>query len=103
MSQALKGTFASAQSVNLGQLSPQLVIPFGTVTAKLTLAGAIDASNTAKTQKSIDNGQTWADQVTYNAAQSNVAVTVVAGEQWRLAIVAQQAFKAMDYALLAES
>lgn len=103
MSQNVKGTFASAQSVAVGQVSDALVIPTGVTSMKLTLGGTIDASNTVKTQKSTNNGQTWADQTTYNSAQTNTAVTVAAGEQWRVQNVAQQAFKTLDYSLSAES
>ncbi len=103
MSQAVKGSFTSGQSVNIGQASDVLVIPSGVVAMALTLGGAIDASNTCKTQKSTDNGQTWADQTTYNSAQAAVAVTVAHGEQWRLVAVAAQALKAIDYTMSVES
>ena len=110
MSQIVKGTFASGGSVNLGLLSDTLVIPTpsnapasGASALKLTLAGSIDASNTCKTQKSVNNGLTWTDQTTYNSAQTLTQVTVAAGEQWRLALVAQQAGKSMDYELSIQS
>lgn len=104
MSQNVKGTFYSGNSSNAGsQLSDVLVIPTGVTSMKLSVAGAVNASNTVKTQKSTNNGQTWADQSTYNSAQSNTAVTVVAGEHWRLALVASQVLKAIDYSLSVES
>lgn len=103
MSQNVKGSFASAASFNSGALSDALVIPSGVTTMRLTLAGTIDGSNTCKTQKSTNSGQTWTDQTTYSSAQSAVAVTVAHGEQWRVAIVTQQAFKQLDYSLSAES
>ena len=104
MSQNGKGTFASGNSSNAGsQFSDALVIPTGVTSMKLTLAGAVDASNTVKTQKSSNGGQTWADQSTYNSAQNGTAVAVVAGERWRLALVASQALKAIDYSLSVES
>ena len=103
MSQNVKGTFSSAGSVAVGQLSDVLAIPTGVTNMRLTLGGTIDASNTVKSQKSTNGGQTWADQTTYNSAQSAVAVTVAAGEQWRLCLVTQQALKTMDYSLSAES
>jgi hypothetical protein len=62
MSQNVKGNFASASSSNLGQTSDVLVIPSGVTSMLLTLGGTIDASNTAKTQKSTNSGQTWVDQ-----------------------------------------
>lgn len=107
MPQSIKGTFVSGASVGVGQTSPELMIPSGVTTARLTLPNntisTIDASNTCKTQKSTNGGQTWADQTTYNSAQSNVAVTVAHGEVWRLALVTQQALKSMDYELSAQS
>lgn len=107
MSQVVKGTFSSGASVGVGQTSDALVIPTNVTTARLTLLNnsisVIDGSNTVKTQKSTNNGLTWADQTTYNSAQSNVAVTVVPGEHWRFSLVTQQALKSMDYELSAQS
>lgn len=97
MSQAVSGTFANGQSVGVGYTSDTLVIPTNVTSMLLTLSGDIDASNTVKTQKSTNNGHTWADQTTYNSAQSAVAVTVAHGEQWRLITVAGQANKAINY------
>ena len=97
MSAQVAGTFANGQSVGVGQRSDVLVIPSGVTSMFLTLSGAIDASNTVKTRKSTNNGITWADQTTYNAAQAGVAVTVAHGEQWILETVAGQANKAIDY------
>ena len=111
MSQIIRGTFASGQSSGVGQTSAELLIPTGTTTARLTIPNdstspvnsTIDASNTVKTQKSTDYGVTWVDQTTYNSAQSNVAVTVAAGEQWRFFLISQQANKSMSYELSAQS
>ena len=107
MSQVIKGTFSSGQSAGVGQTSPELMIPSGVTTARLTLpnnsTSVIDGSNTVKTQKSTNGGQTWADQTTYNSAQSSVAVTVAHGEVWRFALVTQQALKSMDYELSVQS
>ena len=111
MSQNIRGTFSSGASSGVGQTSDVLAIPTGTTTARLTIPNdsthpvnsTIDASNTCKTQKSADSGATWADQTTYNSAQSAVAVTVAAGEQWRLVLVSQQANKSMAYELSAQS
>jgi hypothetical protein len=102
MSQNVAGTFLSAQSVNVGQISDTLVIPTSVVSMRLNLAG-LDASNTVKTQKSVNSGQAWTDQVTYNSAQTNTAVTVVAGEHWRILVVTQQAGKQMTYSMSVES
>jgi hypothetical protein len=103
MSQNVKGTFASGGSANVGESSDALVIPSGVTTLRLTLGGTVDASNSVKSQKSTSSGQAWTDQTTYTSAQSAVGVTVAAGEQWRLVVVAQQANKAIDYALSVES
>lgn len=102
MSQIVKGSFVSDGSVAVGQISPELVIPTGLANLKLTLNG-MDANNTAKTQKTTNNGHTWADQVTYNANQAAVNVAAVHGEQWRLVSVLQQAQKVMDYEMSAQS
>ncbi len=103
MSQNIKGTFASGASSNAGQLSDTLVIPTNETSAVLNLSGAIDASNTVKTQKTTDNGLTWADVATYNSAQADTAVTVAHGEQWRLLSLAAQAYKSINYSFSAES
>lgn len=102
MSQAIAGSFACGPSIALGQTSPQLVIPTGVTSAKLTLTG-LDASNTVKTRKSINNGATYVDQVTYNSDQAAVAITVVAGEHWDMTNVAQQALKTIAYKFSVES
>ena len=129
MTAIVKGTFHvtgpsafAFGTVLLGQggpVSQPLVIPTqkgltGTYSLKLTIPNdaksVIDASNTVKTQKSTDNGRTWTDQVTYNAAQLGTLVTVVGpdnlpntlSEQWRLALVAMQPLKVMDYELSLE-
>jgi hypothetical protein len=102
MSQAVKGSFTSGASVGIGEISAELVIPSNYTTMKLSLGGTIDASNTCKTQMSTD-GQAWADQTTYNSAQTNTAITVAHGQRWRLVSVTQQALKAMDYGLSVES
>ena len=134
MTAIVKGSFQntgpSAMAIGtllLGQgglVSEPLVIPtqkglLGTYQMKVTIpnnAGAsggpsvIDASNTVKTQKSTDNGRTWADVTTYNSAQLGTLVTVAGpdnipatlSEQWRLALVAQQVMKSMEYELSLE-
>jgi hypothetical protein len=102
MSQKIAGTFASATGVLLGLSSAQLVIPSTPVQAKLNTSG-LDASNTIKTQKSTDNGITWADQVTYNSDQVNTLITVAHGEQWRVFLLAQQAGKQIQYSLGVEN
>ena len=103
MSGLVAGTFANGGSVANGMRSEPLVVPFGATSMFLTLDGAIDASNTVKTRKSVDNGITWADQTTYNSAQAGTVVTVAHGEQWIVETVAGQAFKAIGYKLSCES
>lgn len=111
MSQNIRGTFASGQSSGVGQTSAELMIPSGVTSAKLTIPNdsthpvnsTIDASNTVKTQKSTNGGQTWTDQTTYNSAQSATAITVAHGEVWRLVLVTQQAGKSMSYELSVQS
>lgn len=102
MSQNVKGSFASGQSVGIGVNSDALVIPTNVTVMKLTTVG-LDASNTVKTQKSINNGQVWVDQVTYNADQTATAITVANGEQWRLFLISQQALRAITFSMSAES
>ena len=102
MSQNVKGSFASGQSSGVGINSDALVIPSNVTVMKFTTVG-LDASNTVKSQKSINNGITWVDQVTYNADQTNVSVTVANGEQWRLFLISQQALRAITFSMSAES
>lgn len=102
MSQCVQGTFSTASNPVSGNDSPPLVIPTGTTTMRLTLTG-LDASNTVKTQKRVTPGGAYADQTTYNSNQSNVAVTVAAGEEWRLLGITQQVLKDIQYKLSAES
>ncbi len=105
MTAAIVGTFACGSTpAGAGAMqSGVLVIPSGATTAKLTLGDAIGASNTVKTQKSTNNGATWVDQVTYNAAQAATPVAVVPGEHWRLVNVAIQALSQVSYKFSAES
>lgn len=102
MSQNVKGTFASGASVQIGETSAELVMPTGSASLKLTTTG-LDANNTVKTQKSLNSGHTWADQVTYNAEQAATVIAAVHGEQWRLVHVAGQAVKRIDYEMKADA
>ena len=102
MSQNVKGSFASGQSVQIGEASAELVVPTGFTAGKLTTVG-LDANNTIKTQKSTNNGYTWADQTTYNADQTATPLVFADGEQWRLVHVAGQALKTISYELSAQS
>lgn len=102
MSQNVKGSFASGASVSVGETSPELVMPSGSASFKLTTVGC-DANNTVKTQKTLNNGYTWADQVTYNAEQAATVIAAVHGEQWRLVHVAGQALKRVEYEMKADA
>lgn len=97
MTAEVAGTFANGQSVGVGIRGDVLVIPSGYTSMQLTLDGSIDASNTVKTRKSTNGGQTRTDQVTYNSAQTNVAVTVAHGEAWVIETVSGQASKQIGY------
>lgn len=78
-----------------------LCVPTGATAMLLTLTG-MDASNTVKSQKRVAGG-VFADQTTYNSNQTNTSVPVVAGEEWRVTCVAQQAIKEIRYKLSCES
>jgi hypothetical protein len=83
-------TFTTGASASVGNASDILVVPTGVTSAKLTTVG-LDGSNTVKTQKRTSPGGAWVDQTTYNSDQTNTAITVAAGEEWRLVQVTQQA------------
>lgn len=102
MTQCVKGSFDSGASVQIGETSAELVMPSGSTSLRLTTTG-LDANNTVKTQKSVNNGYTWADQTTYNADQAAAQIAAVHGEQWRLVHVAGQAIKRIEYELNALS
>lgn len=101
MTANISGSFSTASVAVAGNTSDILPIPTGTTSARLTLTGC-DASNTCKTQKRTA-GATWVDQVTYNANQSAVAITVAAGEEWRLQHVTAQAMHDLQFRLSCES
>lgn len=97
---SVQGTFttgAAASSVNAGEVC---VIPAGYTTMRLTLEG-LDGSNTVKTQKRTAGGA-FVDQVTYNSNQAAIAITVVAGEEWRVIGITQQATRDIRYRLVCE-
>ena len=97
MTAEVAGTFANGQSVGVGIRGDVLEIPSGYTSMQLTLGGSIDESNTVKTRKSTNGGQTWTDQTTYNSAQTDTAVTVAHGEQWVLETVSGEANKQITY------
>lgn len=103
MSANVSGTFVSGQSANPGQISDTVIIPTNTITARLTIGAGVDGSNNVRTEKSVNNGASWSTVTTYTTVQSNVAVTVVAGEHWRLVAPLAQATKAIGYNFSVES
>lgn len=102
MPQNVKGTFTSTRSTAASKRSDVLQIPTGVTSIKLNITG-LDANNTVRTQKSTNNGGNWVNQTTYSSNQTNTAVTVAHGEQWRLFAISMQAGKNIDYSLSAES
>lgn len=94
-------TFATGASASVGNVSDTLIVPTGTTTMRLSTVG-LDGSNTIKTQKRTAGGA-WSDQTTYNSDQTNVAVTVATGEEWRVVQLTQQATKDVRYKLSCEN
>lgn len=99
----LQGTFTTGSTASTGgNTSDVLNVPTGMTTARLTITG-LDGSNTVKTRKRTTPGGAWADQTTYNANQSNVAVTVATGEEWQIVSVTQQAIKDIAFKFSCET
>lgn len=106
MTQTVAGSFATGNNVAglLDQQSGVLVVGSQlSGNMLLTIGGDVSAGNSVKTQKSTNNGTTWADQSTYTTAQAKVAVTVAAGDQWRLVTVVMAALKTINYAMSLEN
>lgn len=104
MPQTIAGTFAGSAGANTaGFLSDTLVIPSGVTTAILSISGNIDTSNRVRTRKSLDNGHTWVQVVSYTSAQTATAVPVVHGEHWQLLCSPSEFGKTIQYSLSAES
>ena len=101
MSANVSGSFSTASVAVAGNNSDILAVPTGTTSAKLTLTGC-DVNNTCRTQKRTAGG-TWANQVTYNANQTNTAITVAAGEEWQLVHLTAQAMHDLQFRLSCES
>lgn len=98
----LQETFTVGAGDSVGNASDTMNVPTGVTTARLTTVG-LDASNTIKTQKRTTPGGAYADQTTYNSEQTNVAVTVAAGEEWRFVQITQQVSHDIRYKLSCES
>lgn len=98
-----KGSFDSGNATvgSATVAGDTMCVPTGVTSMKLTLTG-LDGSNTVKTQKRTAGG-TFADQTTYNSNQSATALTVAAGEEWRVVCITQQAIKEIQYTLSCES
>ena len=98
----IAGTFTTGRSASTGgNPSDVCNIPAGRTSMKLTLSGC-DASNSVKSQKRTSPGGAFVDQTTYTTNQNAAAVTVAAGEEWRLVTLAQQAIREIRYALDAQ-
>ena len=102
MAQVVQGTFATGPTSSVGNVSDSLLIHSSITTMRLTLVG-LDGSNTVKTQKRTSPGGSFVDQTTYNSAQTFVAVTVAAGEEWRVFQVTQQVQRDVQYKMSLES
>ena len=103
----VQGVFATGSNPVSGNASDVVDVPsfntsFAAPTMKLTTIG-LDASNTIKTQKIVAPGTAWVDQTTYNSDQTNTAIAVAAGEQWRVVGVVQQATRDIRFKLSCES
>lgn len=99
-----QGTFATGQSpITSAQTvgGDVVCVPTGTTTMRLTTLG-LDGSNQIKTRKRTAGG-VFADQTTYNSDQTNTAITAVAGEEWQVVQVLQQAIKDIRWKLSCES
>jgi hypothetical protein len=99
-----QGTFATGQSaITAAQTvgGDVMCVPTGVTTMRLTTLG-LDGSNQIKTRKRTAGG-VFADQTTYSSDQTNVAVTVAAGEEWQVVQVLQQAIKDVRWKLSCES
>ncbi len=97
MSATVAGTFTGPNQPS-GVVDPSS----GSGNLRLTTQGC-NASNTLKTQKSTNNGVTWADQTTYSSEQTAAVIPTLAGEHWRLVAVAQQQYRDLGYRLSRES
>ena len=84
--------------MGLSTLGDAMVVPAGATTMSLTLMG-LDTLNTCKTQKRTSPGGTFVDQVTYKSNQFATKVSVVAGEEWRVAAVKLETFNEIRYVM----
>ncbi len=100
----IQATFATGSvAITAAQLngSDVLPIPTNTTAMKLTTLG-LSGANQIKTQKRTAGG-VFVDQVTYNSDQTNTSIPVVAGEEWRVVQVLQNAITDVRYKLSCES
>ena len=99
----IQETFATASVAVTGvnNVSDTMVVPTGTTTARLTTTG-LSGANQLKTQKRTA-GATYVDQTTYNSDQTNVAITVAAGEEWRIVQILQAVNTDVKYKFSCES
>ena len=102
MAQLIQGTFATGANPAPGNASDTVQIPTGVTTARLTTLG-LSGSNQIKTQKRTSPGGAWVDQTTYSSDQTNTAITVASGEEWRLFQVAETATTDIRFKFTCES
>ena len=98
----IAATFTTGSApASVGNVSDVCNIPTGKTSMLLTTKG-LDASNTIKTQKRTTPGGSWVDQTTYSSDQTNTAITVAAGEEWRVLQLTQQAIRDVRFVLDAQ-
>lgn len=102
MTIVVQGTFATGSTASVGNASDSVLVHSSITTLRLSTSG-LDGSNTIKTQKRTAPGGAWADQTTYSSDQTNTAVTVAAGEEWRVFQLTQQATRDVKFKLSLES
>lgn len=106
MTVTIAGTFsAGSNSVGDGDMQSGVLVIGSTLSgnALLSSEGTVDTNNKFRTQKSTDNGATWANVAVINTLVTNQTVAVVAGEQWRISSVNVQARKSLGYKLTLEN
>ena len=99
-----QATFTTGGNSAIDVPGDTLIVPTGTTVMRLTITG-LDASNTVKTQMRVPMSivPIFVDQTTYNADQTNVSVTVVAGQEWRVVTITQQPIRDIRYKMTCES
>lgn len=105
MTATVSGTFATGNNTaGLGdQQSGVLDMPStASGNIKLTTIG-LDANNSIRLQKSLDNGSSWSTITDFNSDQTGTTQAANPGTQWRLVTVAMQADHTIQYTATVES